>query len=228
VLFLSSDLRFLTDKLYDTTVDPVKEERQDADRLTAAFTAGTVPVLGSSAAPVTIVEFSDFQCPYCRRFEQIQKEVLAAESGQVRVVFHYLPLSMHPWARPAALGAACAMLQSNEAFWLVHDKLFENQAAISPENVTSKILEFAVQSKLLDLKAFKTCMDNEMSLGLVLRDTNLASSNQITGTPTLFINGRRIQGVKDSADLTRLIAEAKASALANKAVTSNQLANSTR
>jgi protein-disulfide isomerase len=165
---------------------------------------------------------------HCRRFEQIQKEVLAAEPGQLRIVFHYLPLSIHPWARPAALGAACAMLQSNEAFWLVHDKLFENQTAITPENVTSKILEFAAQSKVLDLKTFKSCMDNEMSLGLVLRDINLASSNQISGTPTLFINGRGIQGVKDSAELSRLIAEAKASAFANKAVASSQLANTTR
>jgi protein-disulfide isomerase len=225
VLYLSSDLRFLTHKLYDTTIDPIKEEQLNAEKLAAAFTVGTVPTFGPKDAPVTIVEFSDFQCPYCRRFEQIQKEVLAKDSGQIRIVFHYLPLSMHEWARPAALGAACAMLQNQEAFWELHDMLFENQASITSENISSKLLKYAALVKTIDKGTFRNCLENEMSLGLVLRDINLAASNQITGTPTLFINGRRVQGVKNTAELSSLIEEATASTSRALAPNSNAISS---
>lgn len=216
-LYLSPDRRFLSDKLYDTTIDPAEEEKRNAEQIMAGLTSSSAAMRGPADAPVTIVEFSDFQCPFCRRFEQIQREALATEASRVRIVFHHLPLSIHSWARTAAEGAACAQLQGSDAFWAVHDQLFENQASLTPENIKSKLVEYAKVSKKLDMQSFQQCMENEMSLGLVLKDMNLASAYQVNGTPTLFINGRRLQGVKDAAELRQLIAEAEKGAASVRA-----------
>jgi len=115
---------------------------------------------------------------------------------------------MHAWARIAAEGAACAQLQNSEAFWAVHDRLFQEQREITAENAKAKITEIAHVAPHLDFASFQTCLDEEMSLGLVLRDINLASSNNVNATPTIFINGHRLQGVKDAAQLRELISAA--------------------
>jgi protein-disulfide isomerase len=208
-MYLSPDQRFLTSELMDTTIDPVQQARKDAEMAMAGLAQNHGSSKGSDHAPVTIVEFSDFECPYCRRFAGLLDEVLPQESDAVRVVFHHMPLSMHPWARTAAEGAACAQLQTNGAFWALHDQMFHHQAEITAVNVKDKLLEYARQVKGLDLMNFQDCLDNQLSLGLVLKDVNLASANNINSTPTLFVNGSRIPGVKDSADLRRIIEEAK-------------------
>ncbi|HST78715.1 MAG TPA: DsbA family protein [Verrucomicrobiae bacterium] len=167
------------------------------------------PSKGSATAPVTIVEFSDFQCPYCKKFTDILTQVWPEEKDQVRVVFHHMPLSMHSWARVAAEGAACAQLQNADAFWSMHDQLFEHQQEITADNIKQKLSEYSHTIKLLDTTSFKNCLDNEMSLGLVFRDMNLASANNVQGTPTLFINNHRIPGVRDANQLRELIAQAR-------------------
>ena len=167
------------------------------------------PSKGSATAPVTIVEFSDFQCPYCKKFTDILAQVWPEEEDQVRVVFHHMPLSIHPWARLAAEGSACAQLQNADAFWSMHDQLFQHQQEITADNIKQKLSEYAQNTKSLDTKSFQACLDNEMSLGLVFRDMNLASANNVQGTPTLFINNHRIPGVRDANQLRELIAQAK-------------------
>ncbi|MGO9132024.1 MAG: DsbA family protein [Bryobacteraceae bacterium] len=209
-LFLSPDLRFLTDELMDTQRDPAEEERAQNQILMSGLTQGATTVRGPENAAVTIVEFSDFQCPFCRRFAQILDEVLADDARSVRVVFHHMPLAGHDWARLAAEGAACAQLQGPQAFWRMHDQLFRGQQSITADNLKEKLGEFARESKGLDANAFQQCMQNSMSLGLVLRDLNLAEANQVTSTPTLFINGHRVQGVENAARLRELIAAAQA------------------
>jgi len=225
-LYLSPDGRFLTSELFDTAADPVAEERKKEQ----ALMTGLVPNTGSSRGPadatVTIVEFSDFECPFCRKFAEIANQVLPEEKDRVRVVFHHFPLPMHPWARTAAEGAACAQLQSSEAFWSMHDQLFQNQQSITPENIKQKLREFAQADKNIDFQQsitpqninqklrefaqadkdidfpkFQSCLQNQMSLGLVFRDESLASANNIQATPTLFINGHRVAGVRDAAQL---------------------------
>jgi protein-disulfide isomerase len=207
-LYLSPDQRFLTGELFDTTLDPIEQERKKAAELMTSLAQNKGASRGPELAPVTIVEFSDFQCPYCRKFAEIMEQILPSEKDNVRVVFHHLPLSMHPWARLAAEGAACAQLQSSEAFWSLHAQLFHHQQEITPGNIKDKLTEFAQGTKLIDPKTFQSCVDNQMSLGLVFRDMDLASSNQVTGTPTLFVNGHRVAGVKDAAQLRQLISEA--------------------
>ena len=120
-----------------------------------------------------------------------------------------MPLSMHAWARPAAEGAACSQLQSANAFWGMHDDLFHHQTEITNANLKDKLIEYARGNKDLDLPVFKDCLENQLSLGLVLRGLNLASSNQVDSTPTIFINGRRIPGAKDIAQLREVIQDAK-------------------
>jgi protein-disulfide isomerase len=132
-------------------------------------------------------------------------EVLPTVPGKVRVVFHHLPLGMHPWARVAAEGAACAQFQGSTYFWEMQQRIFLRQSEITTENVKAKLLEIAHATVGPDFNAFQTCVDNEMSLGLVLRDIDLASSNNVNATPTLFINGRRVQGVKDAKQLREII-----------------------
>jgi protein-disulfide isomerase len=116
---------------------------------------------------------------------------------------------MHAWARQAAEATACAQLQNGTAFVAMHDKIFMEQASISAENVKEKLREFAKGIGNLDQAAFQKCMDNGMSLGLVLRDMQLAQTYQATGTPTIFVNGRRLQGVESAQTLKELIAEAR-------------------
>jgi protein-disulfide isomerase len=209
-LYLSPDQRFLTDQLFDTNLDPLEEERRKSEKLMAGLVQNKGTSKGPDNASVTIVEFSDFECPFCQKFAETMDEVLSADKDkdQVRVVFHHLPLSIHPWSRVAAEGAACAQLQSSDAFWAMHDQFFRHQQEVTPDNIKQKIAMFAKAIKGLDLPSFQTCLDNQMSLGLVLRDMNMASANDVNGTPTLFINGHKVTGVKGAEDLRQLIAEA--------------------
>ncbi|HZQ52502.1 MAG TPA: thioredoxin domain-containing protein [Bryobacteraceae bacterium] len=205
-LFLSPDQRFLSSDVFDTTLDPVEEERRNNKALMSDLTQNKGSSKGPVDAPVTIVEFSDFECPYCRKFADIVKQLTPGENDNIRIVYHHLPLQMHPWARTAAEGAACAQLQNSNAFWSMHDQLFEHQPSITRENIHQELLDFAKSMKWLNFQEFQSCLDNQMSLGLVLRDLNLASANNINGTPTLFINGQRVEGIKDITELRQIIA----------------------
>src|SRR5271170_5637300 len=142
-LYLSPDQRFLATQVFDTSVDPVEEERQK----NAALMAGLAQNKGSGKGPdralVTVVEFSDFQCPYCRKLADLMDHLPPAEKDQIRIVFHHMPLAMHPWARAAAEGAACAQLQNSEGFWTLHDQLFRHQNEITQENIKRKLVDFA-------------------------------------------------------------------------------------
>ncbi len=209
-LYASPDLRFLSGELFDTQRDPIEEERAQNETVLKGLTQGAAATRGPDDAVVTIVEFSDFQCPFCRKFAQTLDEALSGGGGKdVRVVFHHMPLSMHSWARMAAQGAGCAQLQSSEAFWSIHDQLFQNQEKLTAENIKEQITEFAKNTKGIDGKAFQQCMDNGMSLGLVLKDMNLAESNKVNATPTLFINGQKMQPAENAAKLREMIAEAR-------------------
>ena len=207
-LYLSPDQRFLTSELFDTSVDPQEVARRKAEALMAGLSENRGSSKGSDTALVTIVEFSDFECPYCKKFTDMLAQVWPEEKDEVRLVFHHMPLSIHPWARVAAEGAACAQLQNADAFWSMHDQIFQHQQEITAENIKQKLSEYAENSKSLDTKSFQTCLDNEMSLGLVFRDMNLAAANNVEATPTLYINGHLVPGVGDIKQLRALIVEA--------------------
>lgn len=151
------------------------------------------PSKGPADARVTIVEFSDFQCPHCQQFYRALKNV-EPNYTQVRVVFKDYPLvAVHPWALTAALGARCAYIQSPDAFWMVHDAIFENQELISSENVWDKVLEFTTRAGL-DKDTIKSCMSGPEAKKAIEANVADGMAVQVNSTPTIFVNGRLVNG----------------------------------
>lgn len=207
-MYLSPDQRYLSRELMDTTVDPLAEEERRNTLLMTGLVENKNASKGPLDAPVTIVEFADFECPYCRRLAQLLDQLPTTYKKQVRLVFHHLPLSNHAWARAAAEAAGCAQLQGSDAFWRLHDALFEHQQEISPDNVKREVSDLARHIKELDIARFESCWQNQLSLGLVFKDLHLAMANDVSATPTVFINGTRIAGIGSAAQLTQLLQSA--------------------
>jgi len=157
------------------------------------------PSLGPDDAPVTIIVFSDYQCPYCRRAEPVIQQVLEQYPSQVRVVFRHFPLDrIHPLARGASEAAACANEQGR--FWEFHTKLFAAGAKFDAESLR----EYASDSDL-DLVAFQTCVDERRFQADI--ETDLAAGREVgvAGTPAFFVNGIRIKGARPFDDFAAII-----------------------
>lgn len=193
----SPDLRFLTRELLDSHLDPVREERQTLEALTAALTRGDFAALGEQAAPVTITVFSDFQCPYCAKAgDLLMKDIVPSEGGNVRLVFRHFPLPMHPWARPAAEVAACAHEQGDRYFWSFHNYLFEHQHEITSDNLRPKLGAYGATLQGFAPADFKACLDQQRTAAKVDQDMALGTEVGVHATPTLFINGHLVTGAQ--------------------------------
>lgn len=186
-MFLSKDGRYLMrGELSDLTTDPF------ADTLSKLKTENS-PVLGDPKAPITLVEFSDFECPVCRSLHDVLRGMLP-KYPQVKVIFKDYPLdTIHPWAHTAALAGRCAYQQKPAAFWKMYDQIYDNQELISASNVWEKVNDFAAQDGLTP-EVFKACLAGPQAAAEV--DANLANGNllEVHSTPTVFVNGRRIVG----------------------------------
>ncbi len=156
------------------------------------------PVKGSPRAPVTIVEFSDFQCPYCSRAEATLQQVERTYGDKVRFVWKHEPLPFHPNAMPAALAAEAAREQGK--FWQMHEKLFANQTAQSPENYERWAKELG-----LDLGRFRASLQSQKNRARIDDDMALAQRIGATGTPTFFINGEKVVGAVPFEQLKQII-----------------------
>lgn len=144
----------------------------------------TDAVRGSGNAPVTIIEFSDFQCPYCNRSQETVKKIVADYEGKVRLVFKHLPLEqLHENARIAAEAAACAWRQ--DGFWKLHDWMFENSANLSREAILTASAKLGI-----DDKALAACIDKHLAATAVDADVKEADRIGVGGTPAFFVNGR--------------------------------------
>ena len=173
-----------------------------------ALVEGAATATGSATAPATLVIFSDFQCPYCKRSaEWLKAETEQFDAKQLRVVYRYFPLPFHTWAKPAAEAAACVAAQSPAGFWKFHDAVFASQTAINPGNVQDKLLEFAEAVPGLKLADYKKCVAGGETAEIVQKDQRLGAQVQVHGTPTLFVNGARIN-LQSPAQLHAAIAEA--------------------
>jgi len=147
---------------------------------------------GDQNAKITIIEFSDFQCPYCARyvtetFPQIEKEYIA--TGKVFYVFHQYPLPFHQYAQKAAESAECAGEQ--DKFWEMHDKLFANQ-----DKLTEVDLKGYAANLGLDTSKFNTCLSSGQFTDSVQADMELGQSMGVNGTPSFFINGKFVSGAQ--------------------------------
>ncbi len=186
-MYLTKDGRYLLrGELSDLTKDPLADIR-------GLIATDNAPVLGDPKAPITLVEYSDFQCPVCRTLHDALRGMLP-NYPQVKVVFKDFPLeTLHPWARTAALAGRCAYQQDPKAFWKMYDLIYDNQDLISAPNVYDKVMDFAGQAGL-NKDAFKACLSGPQAAAEV--DANVANGNKldVRSTPTIFVNGRRIVG----------------------------------
>jgi protein-disulfide isomerase len=206
VVFLSPDRTFLAPDLYDIRVDPLLEDRKHEESTMAGLLAGDPPLMGSRNAPVSLVEFSDFECPYCQRLKSIlEQDVLPKASGKVSIAFKNFPLPMHPWAKPAAMMAACAALQDTPDFWKIHDFLFDNQKSLTADNLTQKVSDFVSTGTSLDKAQFQKCLDKDLTLGIVTKDMALGQQDGVRATPTVFVNGVKYEGVESADQLLAII-----------------------
>ncbi len=151
-----------------------------------------LPQRGPDDALVTVVEFSDFECPFCGRVEPTINRLLEEYGRDIRVVWMNNPLPFHRNAKPAAIAALEAYEQrGNDAFWQMHAKMFENQRSLTREN-----LERWAQEIGLNMAQFRAALDNEEHADVIERQQNLARSLGATGTPSFFINGRNLRGAQ--------------------------------
>lgn len=165
-------------------------------------------VLGNKNAKVTIVEFSDFQCPFCRSFwngalSQIKKDYI--DTGKAKFVYKHFPLDFHPGAKPAAEGSECASEQGK--FWEMHDKIFEEQAKQGQGTIQftkQDVIKWAAAVGL-NMNQFNQCFDSGKYAKLVSDDSAYGSTLGVSGTPTTFINGQKIVGALPFANFQTII-----------------------
>ena len=160
---------------------------------------------GPEDALVTLVEYGDFECPYCGQAEPVIRELLR-DHGDVRYVWRHLPLSdVHPHTELAAEAAEAAARQG--AFWEMHDLLFEHQDALTPDDLIGYATELG-----LDAVRFTEDLEKHAGAGRVAEDVDSADLSSVSGTPTFFINGRRHYGAYDIDSLTQAVRVARARA----------------
>lgn len=147
------------------------------------------PSRGPDKAPVTIVEFSDFQCPFCGREYPVIERVMKEYEGKVRLVFRHFPLDFHPFAQKAAEASACAADQGK--FWELHNKMFENQQKLAVDD-----LKGYAKSLGVDAAKFDKCLDGGEKKGLIESDQKAGMEAGVQGTPAFFINGIFINGAQ--------------------------------
>lgn len=160
-------------------------------------TAGS-PRLGKADAPVEIIVFDDFQCPYCAKISSVLKETVANSDGKASLVFKHFPLQMHQMAKPAAEASIAAQQQGK--FWEYYDLVFANYNQLTDE----KLVEFAKQLKL-DMKKFEADRTNQKLIGKVDADMQEGVRVGVRGTPAIYINGRQYSGERSLQGLLRQV-----------------------
>ncbi len=191
---------------------PAKQTEERASAATVSLDslqarASRSRVKGSEQAPVTIVEVSDFQCPYCRQFtEQAYRQIDSAyiRTGKAKMVFISYPIPQHAEAWAATEAAYCAGAQGQ--FWPMHDRLFATQRDWSGKgDPTERFARFATELRL-DAAAYRACVQQDQVASMIVNDVMQASSAGISGTPTFIINGdRAVSGAAPFADFQKNI-----------------------
>jgi protein-disulfide isomerase len=156
------------------------------------------PSKGDPKAPVTLVEFSDYECPYCATAQPTIKRVLEQYPGKVRLVFQNFPLSIHPSAPKAAEAALCAGEQGR--YWEMHDRLFANQKALGTDSLKAHARALA-----LDPLAFDKCLDSGRMAPVVEANRKLAESAGVNSTPFFLVNGRPLSGAQSFERFRELV-----------------------
>jgi protein-disulfide isomerase len=197
IVYVSKDGKFIfRGELSDMAVDPQAEAR-------SKLHPGNSPSMGPADAKITLIEFADFECPSCRQLDRALRDLLP-KHPEIRLVYKDFPLTtIHPWAMTASLAGQCTAQQNPESFWKIHDIIFDSQDLITPSNVWEKMAEFATQIGL-NVETFHACMANPDTTHEIEKTTAEGQDLNVTGTPTIFVNARRIVG-PDEALLKQFI-----------------------
>jgi protein-disulfide isomerase len=160
------------------------------------------PTSGSDSAKITIVEFSDFQCPFCKKAAETVEEVKKKYGNKVRVAFKQFPLPFHKNAQKSAEAALCAHDQKKESFWKMHDKMFGAQDQLEVDGLKKMAKEIG-----LDVKAFDACLDGAKFAAQVEQDMKDGQAVGVKSTPTFFINGKLLSGAQPIEEFDTIISE---------------------
>ena len=166
-------------------------------RVEVAIGDGT-PSRGPVDAPIVLIEYTDFQCPFCTRVQPTLDALMKRYDGQIRHVFKHLPLPMHPEAQLAGVASLCA--QDQGKFWEYHDWLFANQRTLNRDSMVAKVGDFE-----MDVEVFTECIDRGTYIAVVRADMAEANSFGITGTPGFLINGRVLTGAQPIEEFEAII-----------------------
>jgi predicted DsbA family dithiol-disulfide isomerase len=158
---------------------------------------GVSPVKGAATPAVTIVEFSDFECPFCNEVQTVLKQALEKYSKDVRLVFKHMPLEGHRNSLPAARAAYCAAEQ--DRFWQFHDALWASR------NLSPALFDEIAAQLGLGVQKFRTCLNSEQSRTAIVKDIETARLFRIESTPSFVINGKLIKGALSFADFQKII-----------------------
>jgi protein-disulfide isomerase len=205
----SQDFPFLISKdgskilqaiVYDVNSNPFKA---DLDKLKTE----SQPSLGTPGAPVVLVVFSNFECPYCKQeATMLRQNLLAAYPTQVRLYFKDFPLeSIHVWDKAAAVAGRCVFRQNPSSFWSYHDFIFAHQADMTAANLSNRVMEWAKGDKDIDVLQLGRCIDTKATEAEVDKSIAEARALDLNATPTLFVNGRRIPQAIDWTNLRGII-----------------------
>lgn len=165
-----------------------------------AVDVGSAPIRGDQDAKITVVAFSDFQCPFCNRVNPTLAKLLETYPGKVRIAFKHLPLRIHPDA-PAAHAAAEAAHRQGK-FWEMHDKIFANQRDLKPETFTRYATELG-----LDVAKFEKDVNDAAVKARIESDMREAEKLGVAGTPAFFINGKYLSGAQPFESFQRIVDE---------------------
>lgn len=150
---------------------------------------GNAPSFGGETAKVTIVEFSDFQCPYCAEGAKVLRQLKAKYGNKIKVAFKQFPLPFHSQAKRAAVAALCINEQKTELFWKMHDQLFADQGKLSPTD-----LKLIAKNLGADTTKFNKCLDDNKYIAQVEKDIQEGKAIGVKSTPTFYVNGQLVAG----------------------------------
>ncbi len=153
---------------------------------------GAAPVTGSSSAKVTLIEFSDFECPFCAKGAKVVNDLKKKYGDKLQVAFKHYPLPFHKRAKAAANASMCAKEQGDALFWKMHDLLFENQKDLSDEGLKG----LAKKAGVKDAAQFETCLSSNKYDSQIESDIAEGKKYEVQSTPTFFINGRLLSGAQ--------------------------------
>ncbi len=200
--YLSPDSRFLSMSLIDLSEDPLVGRHREEQQLQGILSKDPSPERSAVAeVEARIVVFSDFECPFCKRFAESYAGLDSDLKRHTSLTFKHFPLAMHSWAEKASEIAVCGQFQNAANFWPIHDFLLSHQQSISAEMLEQDI----VSAVRLDRVRLDECMASRMAFGLIARDQGLGKKLGVSGTPTVFINGVKYRGALGTQELETAI-----------------------